>query len=90
VYLTDFFLLGRQELPREPNSELLNVNGLLACGLGAAIGISLYLTKVSLSGVPTIESFVSSGVLYWSLEQVRTRGSRNRRWGRQSSGPLNA
>ena len=40
---------------------------LLACGLGAAIGISLYLAKISLSGVPTIESFVSSGALYWSL-----------------------
>jgi cytosine permease len=81
VYLTDFFLLGRQELQR-PEADSLNVNGLLACGLGAAIGISLYLAKISLSGVPTIESFVSSAALYWSLEQVRTRCARDRRWGR--------
>jgi cytosine permease len=94
VYLTDFFLLGRQELSRrpsgqrgnpqrgQPDAELLNVNGLIACALGAAIGISLYVAKVSLSGVPTVESFVSSGVLYWLLEQVRVRCSRNRRWSR--------
>jgi cytosine permease len=89
VYLTDFFLLGRQELrirlSREPDAELLNVNGLLACGLGAAIGVTLYLAKVSLSGVPTIESFVSSAALYWTLEQLRIRYSRNRRWGRRSN-----
>jgi cytosine permease len=94
VYLTDFFLLGRQELrtrlPREPDAELLNVNGLLACGLGAAIGVTLYFAKVSLSGVPTIESFVSSAALYWALEQLRTRCSRNRRWGRRSADPLSA
>lgn len=83
VYLADFFLLGRQKLHGGlPEAQLLNVNGLIACGLGAAIGIGLYVAKVSLSGVPTIESFVSSGALYWLLERARTRSSRNRLWSR--------
>lgn len=86
VYLTDFFILRRQELHTSPSpqraAEPLNVNGLIACGLGAAIGIGLYVAKASLTGVPTVESFISSGALYWLLERARTRCARNRSWGR--------
>ncbi|HEV7610373.1 MAG TPA: hypothetical protein VGO37_00680 [Steroidobacteraceae bacterium] len=53
-----------------------------AFALGAAIGCGLYFSKVSLSGVPTIESFVSAGLVYWGLEKVRVRRGRDRLWHR--------
>jgi len=83
VYLTDFFVLRRndyQALSHREISEFTNANGLIAFALGAAIGCGLYFSKVSLSGVPTIESFVSAGLIYWVLEKVRVRGGRDRLW----------
>jgi cytosine permease len=83
VYLTDFFVLRRndyQALSHRETSEFTNVNGLVAFALGAAIGCGLYFGKVSLSGVPTIESFVSAGSVYWLLEKMRVRWGRDRRW----------
>lgn len=85
VYLTDFFILGRQELhaaPRRQGTEVLNVDGLIACAVGAAAGIGLYVARASMTGVPTIESFISAGLLYWLLEQVRIRSKRDRSWSR--------
>lgn len=82
VYLTDFFLIGKLGLPAESDAELPNVNGLLACGVGASLGTGLYLAKASLSGVPTVESFVAAASLYWVLERIRIHRSRNRRWSR--------
>ncbi|HWG68377.1 MAG TPA: cytosine permease [Steroidobacteraceae bacterium] len=83
VYLTDFFVLRRsdyQALRHLETSELTNVNGLVAFVFGAVIGCALYVGKVSLSGVPTIESFVSAGLVYWVLEKVRARRGRDRMW----------
>lgn len=85
VYLTDYFVLARRDYHAEGYrraAEQVNVNGLAACGLGAALGIGLYLSNASLSGVPTIESFFSALMAYWILEQVRIRCSRDRLWRR--------
>jgi cytosine permease len=83
VYLTDFFVLRRNDyraLSHCATSDLTNANGLIAFALGAAIGCGLYFSKVSLSGVPTIESFVSAGLVYLVLEKVRVRWGRDRLW----------
>lgn len=83
VYLTDFFVLRRRDYQASSHlegSELTNTNGLIAFVLGAAIGCGLYAGKVSLSGVPTIESFVSAALIYWILEKLRARARRDRRW----------
>lgn len=85
VYLTDFFILGRQDLhaaPQQQAAEPLNLNGLIACTVGAAAGIGLYVAKASLTGVPTIESFISASLLYWLLEEVRVRSKADRSWSR--------
>ena len=83
VYLTDFFVLRRRDYRAPAHleaSELTNINGLIAFVFGAAIGCGLYVGKVSLSGVPTIESFVSAALIYWIFEKLRARLRRDRRW----------
>jgi hypothetical protein len=52
----------------------------MACTIGVALGIALYFTKTSLTGVPTIESFVSAGCLYLIGEWARRSLGRDRRW----------
>jgi len=79
VYLTDFFILGRTGYRAECAPET-NVSGLVACALGASIGRVLYLTKTSVTGVPTIESFISGSGVYWALETLRARSRRDRLW----------
>lgn len=82
VYLSDFFLLKRRDYsaPGDGGASLTNVSGLAACVIGSLVGIVAYLTKTSLTGVPTIESFVSAAVAYWLAEQVRERIGRDRLW----------
>jgi cytosine permease len=82
VYLTDFFVLGRREFgpAASAETELANLNGLAACCTGAAVGILTYFTRTSLTGVPTIESFVSAAMVYALAEWLRVRSRRNRLW----------
>jgi cytosine permease len=83
VYLADFFLLRRRDYftaGHIAQSGSTNINGLIACVSGAALGITLYFTKASLTGVPTIESFVSAGCLYLVGEWARQSMRRDRRW----------
>jgi hypothetical protein len=61
---------------------MTNLNGILACAAGGAIGILTYYLHVSLTGVPTIEAFVSAGLLYAGAEKLRAKTERNRRWRR--------
>ena len=78
-----FFVLGRTDYSvaaREQTAADTNVSGLIAFAAGAIVGCVLYFTKVSLSGVPTIESFLSAGLVYWLLETVRVRSARSRLW----------
>ena len=81
VYLTDYFVLGRTDYRADCAAET-NVSGIVSCAVGAAIGCILYLTRSSLTGVPTIESFVCAGGLYWGLEKIRAQGGRDRLWRR--------
>ena len=88
VYLTDFFVLRRNDYAADhhlQHSEMTNLNGILACAAGGAIGILTYYLHVSLTGVPTIESFVSAGLLYAGSEKLRARTERDRRWRRPSA-----
>jgi cytosine permease len=83
VYLTDFFVLGRRDYAADRHlrqSDVTNINGILACTLGGAIGVLTYTTHSSITGVPTIESFVSAGLLYTAAELLRGRTARDRRW----------
>jgi cytosine permease len=83
VYLSDFFVLGRRDYAADRHlgqSTVTNINGILACAAGGAIGILTYYTHSSLTGVPTIESFVSAGLLYMAAELLRGRTGRDRRW----------
>ena len=84
VYLTDFFLLRRRDY-LDPghlaHSGATNISGIVACVSGAAVGMGLYFTKTSLSGVPTIESFVSAVACYLAAEALRGALGRDRRWG---------
>lgn len=71
VYLVDYFILRRTDYTSAgsvSNRSHTNVNALLACALGAIVGCGLYIAKVSLTGVPTIEAFASAGLCYWALE----------------------
>jgi cytosine permease len=88
VYLCDFFVLRRQSLEAAPAAAAVpsNVNGLVACFVGAAVGVAAYETSVSLTGVPSIESFVLSGILYVGAETWRMRLGRDRRWRRMPVG----
>ena len=83
VYLSDFFLLRRRDYSADAHlaqSGSTNINGIIACVTGAALGIALYFTKTSLTGVPTIESFISAGCLYLIGERARRSLGRDRRW----------
>jgi cytosine permease len=87
VYLTDFFVLRRQDYSDAGagESSLTNLNGLGACLTGAAVGLSMYYTHSSLTGVPTIESFVSASLAYRLAEQVRASYARDRLWRRSAA-----
>jgi cytosine permease len=82
VYLTDFFVLGRVDYrsPGEGPAATTNVAGLGACVAGALVGLAATRAGWSPSGVPTIESFVSAGLVYAVLERLRTRVGRDRGW----------
>ncbi len=83
VYLSDFFVLGRNDYTSDQHlqqCEITNINGLLACTAGGAIGILLYYTHSSITGVPTIEAFLSAGFLYLVAEWLRIWLVRDRRW----------
>jgi purine-cytosine permease-like protein len=83
VYLTDFFVLGRRDYAADQHlrqNEVTNLNGILACIAGGAIGILTYYLHASITGVPTIESFVSAGLLYTVAEKLRAKAARDRRW----------
>jgi cytosine permease len=82
VYLTDFFILGRTDYRAECAPET-NLSGIVACGVGAVVGCVLYVTRTSLSGVPTIESFICGCAIYWLLEKIRASGGRDRLWRQQ-------
>jgi cytosine permease len=85
VYLTDFFVLGRSNYTSDfhlQQSELTNLNGILASAAGGVTGILTYYLHASLTGVPTIESFVSAGLLYAVAEKLRANTGRDRRWRR--------
>lgn len=73
VYQVDFFVLRRQDYatPGGANDRRSNAHALVAFALGAAVGCGLYAGKVSVTGVPTIESFVVAAVAYWTLERLR-------------------
>ena len=74
VYIVDYFVLGRRDYSRpgagRPGGRS-HVHALLAFGFGAAVGCGLYATKASITGVPTIESFVAAAASYWGLERWR-------------------
>jgi cytosine permease len=82
VYLTDYFILRRQDYSNAGEGESAdnNINGIGACLVGAAVGIAMYYTHTSLTGVPTIESFVSAGLVYAVAEYLRIPSGRNRLW----------
>jgi cytosine permease len=84
VYLTDFFVLGRRNYADAGNldTSLTNLNGLGGCFAGAALGLAMYYTHSSLTGVPTIESFLSAALVYAAAEYVRGSCARDRHWRR--------
>jgi len=85
VYLTDFFVLGRRAhfAGADANaSTQTNVNGVAACLAGTAVGLSMYFTNTSLTGVPTIESFLCAALSYLCAEAVRKSLVRDRNWRR--------
>ena len=84
VYLTDFFILRRRDYAGQADA-MTNLNALIACFLGAAMGIVMYYTHSSLTGVPTIESFLTAGIVYWGTEHARRICVRDRLWRRTSS-----
>jgi cytosine permease len=91
VYLADFFLLRRNDYTAEHHleqCEMTNLNGIFACAAGGSIGILTYYLHASLTGVPTIESFVSAGLLYAGAERLRERTERDRRWRRLGAEPI--
>ena len=86
VYIVDFFLLRRTDYTASidhPGLRRANVSGVCACAAGAALGILMYLRHDSLTGVPTIESFVIASLLYVVLEKARGALGRDRAWRRQ-------
>jgi cytosine permease len=82
VYLTDYLVLRRQNYGSggDIGTVATNVNGLLSCLLGAAFGIFMYEHHSSLTGVPTIESFLSACLVYLAAEGLRLRSGRDRTW----------
>jgi cytosine permease len=84
VYLTDFFILGRRDFSDVGNLEnpMTNLNGLAGCFVGATLGLVMYYTHTSLTGVPTIESFLSAAIVYAAAEYARGWCARDRHWRR--------
>jgi cytosine permease len=84
VYLTDFFVLRRHRYAEAADSanSLTNLNALAACLIGAVMGLVMYYTHSSLTGVPTIESFLSAGLAYGAAEYARESCARDRLWRR--------
>lgn len=82
IYLTDFFILRRQDYSHagEGENATNNVNGVVAALMGAAVGLIMYYTHSSVTGVPTIESFVSAGAIYTLAERIRIPSGRDRLW----------
>jgi len=82
VYLTDVLWLGRDRVFEADiyASAVTNVNALVASSSGALIGLYMYYAHCSVTGVPTIESFVIAGLTYALAEAVRTRQRRDRLW----------
>jgi cytosine permease len=83
VYLTDFFLFGRRDyagVHEVAPSDTTNVSGVLGCTAGTIIGITTYFSHHSLTGIPTIEAFVSASLVYGLLEKLRALGKRDRGW----------
>ena len=79
VYLTDFFVLHRQDYTVAAEVST-NLNGLGACLVGGTVGLVTYVTHTSLTGVPTIESFVSAATVYAIAEAIRAGSRRDRLW----------
>jgi len=80
VYLTDFFVLGRQDYSRSDSAT--NVNALLAGLFGGAVGIASDLSHASITGLPTVESFACAALGYVASEWLRQRLGRARDWRR--------
>ena len=81
VYLTDYYLLRRTDYstPGEGAASVTNLSGLAAAVAGGTVGVVTYVTGTSLTGVPTIESFLSAALFYWCAELIRGK-SRDRMW----------
>jgi cytosine permease len=75
IYITDYFLLGRRSFDRldDAASNPTKVNALLACALGAGVGMVMYFRHFSFTGVPTVESFLSACLFYFVAERLRVR-----------------
>jgi cytosine permease len=73
VYMTDYFVLGHRDYGRldADDNDFWNINALLACLCGAAVGMTMYFRHISLTGVPTIESFLSACTFYFAAERLR-------------------
>lgn len=84
VYLTDYLAFRRRDYTDSvaAGGDSTNVNGVLACLCGALVGLMTYFRHTSLTGIPTIESFVSASVFYTVAELVRVRGGLDRGWRR--------
>ena len=82
VYLTDFFILGRRGYGGGVASAIptTNVSAVVAAVAGGTAGVLMYWMHVSLSGVPSIESFVVASAVYAAAETARVRVGRDRRW----------
>ncbi len=83
VYLTDFFVLRRCDYTGDRHlaqAGATNISGIISCASGAVVGMGLYFTKNSLTGVPTIESFVSAATIYFMAERIRLAMRRDRSW----------
>ena len=87
VYLTDFFVLRRRQYSADADlkSSMTNLNALGVCFAGAAMGLVMYFTHSSLTGVPTIESFLTAGLVYAAAEYARGSCARNRLWRRSAA-----
>ena len=84
VYLTDFFVLGRRAYAGDATAKVpaTSINALTAAVSGGLAGIVMYDTGSSLTGVPSIESFVVASLLYALAERARAYGGRDRHWRR--------
>jgi cytosine permease len=79
IYITDFFVLNRRDYSPSAHRPYgrVNFNGLIGCAVGGGIGLGMYFTDTSLTGVPAIESFLSAAMFYAIAEFTRSRVRRN-------------